>query len=108
MKFSRGKFCSKSHANLHALTHSSNDQLDGLISNYSNYPCTNPAIAINVLTICRSSQQAILQALDTNTSAFQTALDQYIDWTPEAAAALEDSIRSGPIEVKCSTDQVRK
>lgn len=61
-----------------------------------------------IVLICRSAQQAILQALYTNTSAFQTALDQYIDWTPEAAAALEESIRSGPMNILCLADQVRK
>ena len=63
---------------------------------------------IIVYLICRSAQQAILNALATSPSAFENALDQYIDWTPEAAAALEESIRSGPIEAGCSTDQVRK
>ena len=66
-------------------------------------PCV---ITIVNFIIFRSTQRAILQALDTSTSAFQTALDQYIDWTPETAAALEESIRSGPIKAECSTDQV--
>ena len=63
-------------------------------------------IVIIILFYFRSAQQAILQALNRGTAAFQSALDQHIDWTPEAAAALEDSIRSGPIQARCSTDQV--
>ena len=62
-------------------------------------------VLIIIIMICRSTQQAILRALDTSKSAFQTALNQNIDWTPEAAAALEESIRSGPIQAEC-TDQV--
>jgi hypothetical protein len=38
--------------------------------------------------------------------AFENALNQYVSWTPEAAVALEDSIRNGPIQAICSTDQV--
>ena len=49
-----------------------------------------------------------MTALDTSTSAFEEALNEHITWTPEAAAALEASIRNGPIYAVCTTDQVRE
>ena len=53
----------------------------------------------------RATQQTILTALGTSNSAFEEALNQHITWTPEAAAALETSIRSGPIYAGCATDE---
>ena len=71
---------------------------------YNNYGAEgNPSITVN---FCRAAQLAILSALERSTSDFENALNQYISWTPEAATALEDSIRSGPIAAGCSTDQV--
>ena len=56
----------------------------------------------------RAVRQTIMDALNTSNSAFEEALNQHITWTPDAAAALETSIRSSPILAGCSTDQVRK
>ncbi|MCG8621096.1 MAG: hypothetical protein MJE68_03705, partial [Proteobacteria bacterium] len=55
---------------------------------------------------CRATQLAIISALQSSRSDFENALNQYISWTPEAATALEDSIRSSPIAAVCLTDQV--
>ena len=49
-----------------------------------------------------------MDALNTSNSAFAEVLNQHITWTSDAAAALETSIRSGPIFAGCSADQVRK
>ena len=56
--------------------------------------------------IYRDDRTAILQAFDRGTSAFEAALNQYVDWTSQAAADLEDSIKSGPLLPKCSTAMV--
>ena len=53
----------------------------------------------------RDDQNAILQAAGSSSSAFENALNRYIDWTPQVAADLEDSIRSGPLSPRCQSNQ---
>ena len=41
--------------------------------------------------------------LSRNTTLAEAALDRYIDWTPAAAAALQESVRSGDLNTFCTT-----
>ena len=57
------------------------------------------------INTCRAAQSAILQGYSGGSASFEAAINQYITWTPEAAAGLEESIRSGPLTPICRTDQ---
>lgn len=50
--------------------------------------------------------ETVFEALYQNTSAEAAAvLNKYIDWTPEAAAVLQESVPRGNVIAYCTSDQ---
>ena len=67
---------------------------------------------VNLLIACMTlynttrNISALVTAWTTGSNAeAEAALNQYIDWTPAAAQALEESVRSGNLLTICGTDQ---
>lgn len=54
--------------------------------------------------ICRNLDPLLAAWLGGNQEMAAAALNQYIDWTPEAAAALQESVLGGDLFTVCSTD----
>ena len=50
-------------------------------------------------------RNAIVEAYQRSTAAFESAINDHIQWSPEAAAGLEDSIKSGPLQPACRTNR---